>query len=770
MDSMNNKNTQYSQSGNGSINEGTVREINIKDIFTTLMRGKWIIFIGTLIVFNGFLLKTLVEEPIYEATTTVYVSSRGQSLPLGIFSDGGRNILNEIEILKSRNLARNVALAVMERRYLDEEESEIIPLLINFNDDGEFDSFASVETVAGRLQRATSFEQVPRSDIIEVKARSTNSREAALIADAFAQVYHESHFQGSRAHKSTVRRFLENQLSDRQRALREAEEQLRQYQERHGMVVADAESRRVINQVAQLDAKQEELTVQIDALTNTVNSLSEQLALHEPDVARALTSPDTDYIEQIQREMADLQVQRDRAVIQNPQIVGEQRYQERLQNIDDRLESLRQTLERRTNEYIQSLSPGDEAYLRELKQRIAEEQIELQGLRIQKSATQTLLRQYENQFNRLPHINMEYARLERAKQSNEQLYLKIEEQYNQAIIDEQSEFGSVNIIDNALVPHRPVSPNMVMNLAIGLFLGVGFSVGFVFLKEALSSKIRTPEDIKKENLINLSTIATMYSEVKRLSKNGWISTKGRAISGYLITISNPLSPTSEAFRALRTNIQYSLVDKPVKSIVISSPNPGEGKSTIAANLAVSYAHGEKNVLIIDADLRKPMLHTILDLHKKPGLTNILFESMDLSSGIQDTVVENLKAISCGDIPANPADLLGSVKFKKLFQDLQEKFDVIILDTPPLLAATDASVLSTIVDGMIIVTSSRRTKLEELRVSVESINNVRGRIFGTVLNKFDSRDSYGSTYTMQYYKYGSYGHSSNGHKKKSVLTK
>jgi len=169
-------------------------------------------------------------------------------------------------------------------------------------------------------------------------------------------------------------------------------------------------------------------------------------------------------------------------------------------------------------------------------------------------------------------------------------------------------------------------------------------------------------------------------------------------------------------------------------------------------------------------LRKPMLHNGLDLNKKPGLTNILFEQVDLSRGIQKTVVDNLYAISCGDTLANPADLLGSQKMKKLIEALKENFDIIIFDTPPALAATDASVLATVCDGVIIVTASRSTKVDDLKISVETIEKVHGRVLGTVLNKFDHRDSYGSKYTQQYYQYGQYGRSTNGDKKKSVFSK
>ncbi len=770
---MKNQNNDKSSSGNGAMNESGVREINIRDIFATLIRGKWIIFIVSLLIFNIFLFKTLLEEPVYEAKTTVYIGRGGgndQSIPLIFMGGGGRNITNEMEILKSRNLARDVALLLMEQPYLDEDSAQIIPILANFDDQGNFISLASTEVITRRLQGAVSFSQVPNADIIEASAKSTNPQEAAIIANAFVQTYHQRNFQGSRAHSRQVREFLESQLRTRENALQEAEEHLQRYQERHGVVIVDAESRRVINQVAQLEAQKEELQVQIDARNNTLQSLKNQLAEHEPDVARGLTSSDMAYIRRIQEDMAELEYQRDLAISQNPQSIGEQRYKSRIRQYDEKLENLHQTLQKRTDEFVHSLSPGDEGYLRQLKQRIAAEEIELQGLKIQKNAKERSFREYERQFERLPAMNMQYARLERQKRSNEQLYLRLEEEFNQAIIAEQSEFGSVSIIDDALIPGSPVSPNLQLNLVIGLFLGLGFGIGFVFLKEALSTKIRTPEDIKKENLINLATVANMYGEVNRISKRGYVSIKGRVINGYVITITNPLSPVSESIRALRTNLQYSQVDKPVKTLVVSSPNPGEGKSTIAANLAVSYAQGEKKVLIVDADLRKPTLHNIFDLNRKPGFTNILFENVDLSKGIQSTVVDNLYAISCGDMPANPADLLGSEKMKKLLSMLEEQFDIIIFDTPPILAATDASVLSTICDGAVLVTSSRRTKVEELKVSVEAIENVHGRVFGTVLNKFDQRDSYGSAYTMQYYKYGSYGQAANGDKKKSVFSK
>jgi len=749
--------------------EGAKNEISLRDIVATLIRGKWIILLTTLLIFNIFFIKTFFEDPVYEAETTVYVGGEQQEMPMGLGHDD-KNIINEIEVLQSRNLALDVADVLMDIQYLDDEERKVIPILANVDEDGEFVSMASEGAVAGRLQGAVDFEHVPRSDIIEVRARSENPEEAALIANSYAGVYNQRNLEGSRAHASQVREFLESQLRERERALREAEASLQQYMEEHGVVIVDDEARHVIDQVAQLEARREELQVDIASTEQSLNSKKEQLAEQEPEVAEALTSADDPYINQVQEQIAELEAQRDLVISQNPDVVGQEQYDSRLREIDGQLENLRSTLESRTTEFVESLAPGGEGYLRDLKQQIAEEQIELQGLRIEENATGRLLSEYEEQFEQLPEMNMEYARLERAKQSNEELYLMIEERYNEAIIAEQSEHGSVDIIDDARAPGSPVSPNMQLNMAIGLFLGLMFGVGFVFLKEAVTTKIRTPEDIKKENLVNLSTIASMYSEVKQIASKGWVTIKGKVISGFVITITNPLSPVSEAFRALRTNLQYSQVDDPVTTMVVTSPNPGEGKSTVAVNLAVTYAQNEKKVLLIDGDLRKPMLHNMLDLNKNPGLTNILFENVDPSQGIQKTVVDNLYGLTCGDTLVNPADLLGSQKMKEFLQTLEKDFDIIIFDSPPLLAATDASVLATGCDGVIIVTSSRHTKLEDLKVAVETVENVQGRVLGTVLNKFDQKDSYGSKDTQKYYRYGSYGTENNGNAKRKIFSK
>jgi capsular exopolysaccharide synthesis family protein len=601
-----------------------------------------------------------------------------------------------------------------------------------------------------------------------VSARSEHPNEAALIADMYAESYYRRNFEGSRSQSVNVRKFLESQLRERQGALQQAENRLQNYMEREGIVIVDAESRRVINQIAQLEARRLELDVSINSVSSTVSSLQEQLAIQEPGVARNIGSGDNPYISRLQQQIADLEIQRDRVIAQNPAVVGQEAYNDRLKEIDQQIGNLKATLGRRTQEFLQELTPGDEGFLRSLKQRIIESNIELQGLRIQKNAIEVQLGDIEQQFNQLPHVNMEFARLERAKLSNEKLYLMIEEKYNEAIISEQSEFGSVSIIDPALVPRSPVSPNMPFNLTIGLVLGLILGVGFVFLKEALSSSIKSPEDLRKAGYVTLAVVAIMYNAVRKISKRKRINVYGKSIDAFIIAISDPMSPISESFRGLRTNLQYSQVDKPIKSILVTSANPSEGKSIVSANLAVTYAQAGKRVLLVDADLRKPNIHNGFDLPKKPGLTTVLFGERSFMDAVQKTVVENLDILTSGTIPANPADLLGSQKMHVLIDAFQNEYDLVIFDSPPALAATDASIIGTAVDGVLIVVASKKTRTEDLDATRDSIESVNGKVLGVVLNYFDQSGGYGTSYAQRYYRYGSYGRNVNGKDKKKVL--
>lgn len=217
----------------------------------------------------------------------------------------------------------------------------------------------------------------------------------------------------------------------------------------------------------------------------------------------------------------------------------------------------------------------------------------------------------------------------------------------------------------------------------------------------------------------------------------------------IITHQNPKSPISEAYRALRTNIQFSSIDEELRIMMVTSAGPGEGKSTTLINLAVAYAQADKKVLVIDADLRKPTMHHTLMVTNRLGLTNLLTNQISIDKVVLETFVPNLYAITSGPIPPNPSEILASKRMVSLLDELKEQFDIILIDTPPAIAVTDAQIIATRADGVILVVDSDKVKRDIALKAKQNLENVRARILGVVLNNVDrkNKDSY------YYYYYG-----------------
>lgn len=211
----------------------------------------------------------------------------------------------------------------------------------------------------------------------------------------------------------------------------------------------------------------------------------------------------------------------------------------------------------------------------------------------------------------------------------------------------------------------------------------------------------------------------------------------------LITSVDPKSPISEQYRSIRTNIHFSAVDRTIKSILVTSAGPGEGKSTSAANIAVVFAQQEKRVLLVDADMRKPTVHYTFQLGNHSGLTSVLTRKNSLEEAVKKTEIPYLSVLTSGPIPPNPADLLGSRAMDQLMKEMKEEFDIIIFDTPPTLAVADSQILANRCDGILMVLFSGKTGTEESGKAKELLLTAKGKILGAVLNhkKMKKSDSY-----------------------------
>ena len=215
----------------------------------------------------------------------------------------------------------------------------------------------------------------------------------------------------------------------------------------------------------------------------------------------------------------------------------------------------------------------------------------------------------------------------------------------------------------------------------------------------------------------------------------------------LITMVDPKSPISEQYRTIRTNIQYSTVDKNVKTLMVTSSGPGEGKSTTVANLAVTFAQQGKKVLLVDADMRKPTVHYTFNQTNTFGMTSVLTKQVSLEEAISETSVENLYVLTSGPIPPNPSELLSSKSMEQIFQTSENLFDIVLFDTPPLLAVTDAQILANRCEGTVLVVYSGKTEKDQLLKAKELLDSAQSKLLGVVVNNKKIQD------TNYYYYYG-----------------
>jgi polysaccharide biosynthesis transport protein len=292
----------------------------------------------------------------------------------------------------------------------------------------------------------------------------------------------------------------------------------------------------------------------------------------------------------------------------------------------------------------------------------------------------------------------------------------------------------LSIFERATIPTRPVSPNVPETILMAAAIGLVLALGGAFLIEFLDDTVKTPDDMART-----AELPMLGSIAHANGKEG-----GSAV---LIAAEMPRSPITEAYRSLRTNIQVSSVDKPVQTLVVTSANPGEGKTTIAANLGVVFAQAGKSTILVDADLRRATLHKLFNLQNREGLTSALLMDEPVANGwLLDTGVENLRLLTSGPLPPNPAELLGSQKMHRLVERLKEEAEVIIFDAPPILPVTDAAVLALEADGVIVVGQAGRTRRGAARKAVENLRQVEGKVLGGVLNCVHWKRSDGYYYT------------------------
>ncbi len=316
------------------------------------------------------------------------------------------------------------------------------------------------------------------------------------------------------------------------------------------------------------------------------------------------------------------------------------------------------------------------------------------------------------------------------------IYANLLLSYEQIRLSEAQSVSSVVQVETATPDPEPVSPKKFLNTGMAAVGGFLLALMVVILREALDDSIKTPKEIIRKYHLPVLGVINRYKKEDRLP----------------VSASDPRSPTAEAYRSLRTNVSYTGVDRPVRTILVTSAEPGEGKSTTISNLGVVLAQNGNRVIIADCDMRHPKLHEYFNLPNRLGISSLFVKPDELSNVIQPTAVNGLSLLTTGALPANPAELMGSKAMQNILGLMRQSADVILIDTPPLLAVTDAAALAPSVDGVILVIQPGKTRSSAFQQSLDQLQQVKARVLGVVLNNVVTK---GKSYGYHYREYRNY---------------
>ena len=722
-----------------------IKESNTLKDYIRLIRANWIpVALITLAGLIVAILYALKATDIYKSTSSIrLIKPQGGSVLtsplLPEFVDWGndRFIANEIEIMQSFTARQRVAAALIDSFFRDPDKSRYYILLDK--EPGEKNSESSIKTInqlASSLENV-SVDQKRGLDIVELSALSPSAYEAALIANVYTQVYKTLNLEQNRNQLTIVTDFLDEQRKEKYDELNSAEETLRTFQERGGLIALDERASTLISVLAQFEAQKSATQVDLMASDKVLENLKKELKAQNPRMADYLTSLTSQkYITAIQDEIAKLEVNKQVAISRKDGLTEDSPV---IQEYDRKINELRKQLDKELEVLKAGIFASSPEEVKELTQKIIAEEVRNQSLATSIKELDKIVQGYEARFMKLPKNAIELARLKRNSEALEKLYLMIEQRYQEALINEQSQPGNVLVIDEGRVPSKPSKPNRTLIILIGLLLGGGLAVGYVFVKNYFDDTVKTPDDIENRKINVLAWVPHFEHYL------------GSQDDVEFVVQKRPDSIPSEAFRALRTRIQFSRVNtESLKTVLITSSAPQEGKTTIAVNLAGSFAHSKKKVLLIDCDLRKPAVHKLFNRERIPGLIDYLTGNAKLNDVLIQSEVSNLSYITSGTIPPNPAEMLDSQEMRTFLKDMRDEYDLIILDSPPIIAVTDSEILTSMVDGTLLIVSAENTEIEMMERSVELIRRENTQFLGTVLNNFSYKAGYGSYYKYYYY--------------------
>ena len=734
--------------GYGANREEADDEIDLKELFSVLMRRKGTILLIALLTFVAALVVTLMMQPVYRANTTLQVNpEETKVLKYDVEAEGGSTnsrdfYQTQFEILKSRALAKRTMEGMglegvlrgdqIAKPFFAETIDGLKSLFMGSSDDDEatdefdFQDERSEDSSAksrmgevpleNRLIANLTVAPVKNSQIIKLSYDSTDPQLAANVANSIAANYIELNLERRVNSASFAKDFLSKQLADVKSRLEESQVKLNDYAKEKGLYKTN-------------DEKSPSLTAQKITQLNTALSKAETKRIEAQTKyeqgqsasgnAKAL---DNLTIQALKRNLVNI----------------ETKYQEQLQIYKPGYPLMVQL-----RRQIQKLTDEVASETRAIKQTV-EQSLKADYLAARENEAK-LFEELQLQKKYLVEVrdkDIGYKTLLREVDTNSSSYEGLLTRLKEVSVAGGVESNNISILDPAIVPYAKHKPNTKLNLALGLVLGLFLGTVVAFLLEFLDDRVKTTDEL--ERLLGLPLLGMTPS----------VKADDAAVHA-LMTMEQPSSAIAESFRSLRTNLLFASRQGTPKVVVLTSAMPSEGKSSSCINLATAFAQSNARVLVIDADLRKPTAHKRLKLDNAKGLSTYLTYQASAEEVIQETLIPGVSAVTAGPLSPNPSELLSSERLVELFAMAPDTFDLIIVDAPPVMGLADALVLSNKANATIMVTAFAQSKKRQIQDAHRRLKQAHANIIGVLFTKVKTGGSYGG-YNYDYEYYYSYG--------------
>lgn len=555
----------------------------------------------------------------------------------------------------------------------------------------------------------------PNANLLELRYEGTDRFLVREVPNRVAHAFlgRRQQVQTSEARSEVA--FLEEQNDRLERQLEAAEEELQRFREQGQVVALESQAEAQVQRLAQLRAERSGLAGERDALQNLLGSLGEGEG--EPDYRRLVAFP---------------------TFLRNEAV------QDVYSTLTEAEQERTEMLSRRTRRYPDVVALTEQ--IAQLEEELGEiGRNYLQSLDDQIASLDAELARFGTELEEVPGREVQYARLQRRTELLTELHTILQTRLREAEITANVEDPSVRIVESAVLPQEPVSPRPRRDFLFAGFLGLMMGVGLAFVREYSDSRIRDEDEIDRRLGV------PVLSSVPRVPSGKRSSPRKQALA--MESHGSDWSLAAESYRQLRTNVGYTRAGRGSRQVLVTSPGARDGKSTTAANLAITFAVQGLSTLLIDADLRRSVQHEAFGVEMSPGLSNHLVHVAGLTDVVRKTDLDDLHLIPSGDVPPNPAELLGGERMERLIEWSRSEYDAVVIDTPPALVVTDPSVLASKVEGVLMVVRADQTDRDAAEKAMEQLRHVGAKVLGVVFNDIGKGDRYG--YRGQYY-YDYYG--------------